>query len=265
MIEEKCDYLILYYKKENNEEIDIIKSNYYKIVNLINKLWGLNQPGVINIYISKSYIKFLLSAFTSYKKIFMGLTLPLWYLKVKKALEHSNALSAKRNDNYSIYIKPINEHNQSNFSLKTDLFKKEKALTVKFISALCHAIVHVFISPINTYIWFREGLGIYTANKLIKKETVKNDSLNILKRKKITPIRKENLIDIDDENLVYNSVKGYWTVRYLEENYPGFLKDTFRKKDLDIEKEIAKKTGISIEKNKFWHELDKLLYNYYRI
>lgn len=63
--------------------------------------------------------------------------------------------------------------------------------------------------------------------------------------------------------LAYNYVKGYWTVRYLEENYPGFLKETFKEyKGEEIVEQIRLKLGLNHES--FWEKLDELLYESYK-
>ena len=71
------------------------------------------------------------------------------------------------------------------------------------------------------------------------------------------------LSKVSDTCIAYNSAKGYWTVRYLEENYPGFLKKIFKKyKGEEIVERIRLKLGLSEED--FWEQLDELLYENYK-
>ena|SRR5690554_2530225 len=101
----------------------------------------------------------------------------------------------------------------------------------------------------------------------VGKQMVKNQTIEIFN--KDIKYEEISLTDININNkdaIVYNYVKGYWTVRYLEENYPGFLKEIFRKFESEkIVKQIAKKLDLNIDNRvSFWEELDNLLYDYFK-
>lgn len=76
-------------------------------------------------------------------------------------------------------------------------------------------------------------------------------------------VNYKDLQTSNDYTIAYNHIKGYWTIKYLEENYPGFLKDLFNN-NLAIEKNIAEKLGYKKNSKIFWEDLDKLILQHYK-
>jgi hypothetical protein len=61
------------------------------------------------------------------------------------------------------------------------------------------------------------------------------------------------------EAFSYHAVRGYWLVRYLEEEHPGFLKRMLSqgRSAAEIERETTVELGI--EAKSFWREVDGVL------
>ncbi|MFW6016620.1 MAG: hypothetical protein ACOCRK_09290 [bacterium] len=125
---------LIYYDKYG-KEAQIIKSNFKKIISYVNELWGIN-PKKIKIYISKSTFLFILLTSKWYKKIFLLLFSPLYYLKNKKKWDCF--MGASRTEISSILLKPMEVYSRLNTSVGKLIFKNESDNETKLITTLCH-------------------------------------------------------------------------------------------------------------------------------
>ncbi|HHU60790.1 MAG TPA: hypothetical protein GXZ55_02365 [Natronincola sp.] len=114
--------------------------------------------------------------------------------------------------------------------------------------------------------WLENGLIIFCSDKILDNKSVKNESLTFLKNEDYGEMSQYSFLNTNRGEFVYNYVKGYWTVRYLEEEYPGFLKETFKTyKGEDVVRMIVEKLGLdTTDDEKMWIQLDELLYNHYK-
>ena len=252
---------INYYKKYEKEK-EIIKNNYEKVVNLIEKLWDIDSKRpTINIYIFISDFKYILCA-SNWFFIILRFTilLPHWLLRGRKRWKKWRGVSGFQKKEPSILIKPMEHYNyytNKNFFKYTNLYldnKKEKI----FKSTFCHEIFQVYTHDLKLPAWLKQGLAIITEEYFLDKKMILSKSINLLKEK--------HLDELDEKYSTYILIKGYWTVRYLEEKYPDFLKKTIKKyREEEIVKEIGKKLGLNINnKDELWEQIDDLLYDHYQ-
>lgn len=106
--------------------------------------------------------------------------------------------------------------------------------------------------------WLLYGIAAITEETFMQKKYIKEETIKMFD---ITNIKK-GCKKIDN---IYYHAKGYWTVRYLEEMYPGFLKETF--KDYigeDIVEQIILKLKLRLDSEEYWQQLDELLYDNYK-
>ena len=104
--------------------------------------------------------------------------------------------------------------------------------------------------------WLGSGISSFTSEIFFSRNVVSKDTIEFL------CLQNKNK-DLNNYNTVYPHVLGYWTVRYLEENYPGFLKKIFKRyKGEEIVDQIRLQLGLSQEN--FWDQLDELLYENYK-
>jgi hypothetical protein len=263
MQKENMNGVELIYNKKYTKEASIVKNIHKNISDLIISCWGINKPSYYKIYILRSNLKYFFYVFPWYYKIILGITLPFWYFNINKLFKSWGSFTISSKNFLSILLKPIKVYSSLHNNIGTLILHKEVDEIKLFKSVVCQEIFYVHLSSIQLPKWLTKGLAIFTVNKYFNRETVKENTLEMLNENNYKKIDNKNLNYEQKETIAYNYVKGYWTVRYLEENYPGFLKESFKKKDLDIEKEIAKKIGISTDKESFWSELDEFLYNYF--
>lgn len=260
----KIDGLEVIHKERYLKEVNILKFIFKDIVSLVNKLWGFEKKSKIVVYITKSSTKFIFYTLPTYKKILLLLIFPIWYISTKKHLPRWGGITYKRDNINFIMAKPIEVYSNIESGIGKMVYKRIRKNETIYKISICLCIVDTFSSSFRLPLWIKEGIKIVTIEKIIGKQLVKNDSLFLLKEKTGQTI---NCITINEKDndimLAYNYVKGYWTVRYLEENYPGFLKETFKEyKGEEIVEQIRLKLGLNHES--FWEKLDELLYESYK-
>lgn len=264
MKKKQLEQLKIIYENKYSVEKNIIENNYHNIFDLIFILWDFKSPTNIEIYITKSDFKFALMTHSILQKLFLiTLLLPYWILIERKKRKKWRAVSHFQKKYPIILLKPIEIYGRLDNSIGKLIYIDGKMYKKKdrFLITLCDQLVNACI-PSKIPLWINEGVSSLTVENLIKKQIYKNASIQLLKNDyKI--INVHEFSKVSDNCIAYNYAKGYWTVRYLEENYPGFLKETFKEyRGEEIVDQIRLKLGLNHEK--FWEQLDELLYENYK-
>ncbi len=248
---EKINGVEIIFEKKYKEEEEIVKNNYKHISDLINNLWGLNKPENINIFITNSYIKYSIYAYSLIQKIILLIILPYWLIQIKRTSKDIGAIGFNAKVP-SILIKslPVLELFESNIGKL--IYKKIKNNHERYKHGYIGLLIGIRIYELKCPKWLGSGIGSITSEKYLSKDIVKKETINMLNN-------NQEEKDLNNLDTPYPHVIGYWTVRYLEENYPGFLKETFKEyKGEEIVKAIGKKLGLNT------YDKDELLYNHYK-
>lgn len=265
MKKEKIKELNIFFQNEYTLEKNIIENNYDDILNLIFELWEFNRPAKIDIYIMKSDFKFAIMTHSIVQKLLLiTFYLPFWILFERETRKKWQAVSHFQRKYPIILLKPIEAYDRLDKSIGKHIYIDGKIYKKKdqFLITLCDQLVNICIPP-KVPIWINEGISTFTVENFIKKPKYKNESILLLKNDCKMIKNVHELSKVSDTCIAYNYAKGYWTVRYLEENYPGFLKETFMKYEgEEIVERIRLKLGLSEED--FWEQLDELLYENYK-
>jgi len=126
---------------------------------------------------------------------------------------------------------------------------------------LSHEMAHAFTLHIKHPAWLREGLAVMVEERFLEKQTIRSDTLDILRvslTKKVTRSRS-----VDNSVLLY--ARGYWRTRFLVETNRELLGLLFniQCKAADFEKLIADSYGE--DTGLFWSEniLDQMLLKHF--
>lgn len=131
-------------------------------------------------------------------------------------------------------------------------------------SIYAHELTHAFSNKLKLPQWLNEGIALYTSEDVLNDRIVSKNSLELL-NKESTKINISRLIIDSEIKMAYTYIKGYWTIKYLNEIYPGFIKRVFKKYNgNDIVNEILKKLDLETKWRRFDKDLDILLYCYFR-
>lgn len=247
------------------QEVYVVQKLFDRISYKLQMLWGIENEKNIKIYISRYYILYILKALPIHKSLLLLLFFPLWYFKVKKKLDSTEVMFGEKLDGYIVFLKPIKSNNRERLLDKEEIYFKSKSNLLMFERNACHIVVNVLVAPISLPYWLENGLIVFCSDSILGKPFLKIESLLLLKGRGYDEIISLSLKNTNEDKLNYNYTKGYWTVRYLEEEYPGFLKETFKSyKGEDVVRMIVEKLDFdTTDDEKMWGQLDEMLYNHY--
>ena len=142
------------------------------------------------------------------------------------------------------------------------IFKKGTNLKHFFVMSFGRLVSTLLAKFIEIPKWVRLGISSVSIDKFFGYQTVKKKTIAMLINE--NKPYNVNSINVESNNeFAYYYSKGYWTVRYLEEEYPGFLKEVINNYEGEqIENQIIKK--LNLDKEKYWEQLDELLYKSYK-
>ncbi len=249
------------YKQEER----VVQKLFDRISYQLQILWGIENKRSIRIFICGHYMLYFLKVLPIYKSLLLLLFSPFWYFRVRKKLNSTEIMFGEKLDGYVVFLKPIKSHKRERLLDKGGIYYKSDSNLLKFERNACHIMVNVFIAPISLPYWLENGLIIFCSDSVLDNPFLKIESLFLFTGKVYDEIVSFSLQNTNEDKINYNYVKGYWTVRYLEEEHPGFLKETFKShKGEDVVRMIVEKLGLdTIDDEKMWNQLDELLYNHF--
>jgi hypothetical protein len=143
------------------------------------------------------------------------------------------------------------------WSLGERFFEPEEDINQKVQQVTCHELVHAFTAHLRLPVWLREGLAIVTVDHLVGKATVRAETVAMLEESPDEGHGRHRKPDW--EALVTETVRGYWTTRYIAETKPQQLKRLLRErhKHRELERELARAYGL--EGDEFWRIQEKVM------
>jgi hypothetical protein len=145
------------------------------------------------------------------------------------------------------------------------MFVEEKDMKVNVQHVTCHELVHACSAHLRLPTWLNEGIATVTVDRFLGRPTIIQETLKFMGGflPKGAPPTYRELSRMGIEAIVYHGVRGYWLVRYMEEEHPGFLKRMFSlSRDLQaIEREMAME--LAMEPESFWREIDDVVVGHF--
>ena len=191
--------------------------------------------------------------------------MPFWGFRARRTWPYSAAWTQRYGRKVAIGVKPASLLEQSDRSIKVRMFVEEKDMKVNMQHVTCHELVHACSAHLRLPTWLNEGIATVTVDRFLGRPTIRQETLKFIGSflPKAAPPTYRELSRMGIEAIVYHGVRGYWLVRYLEEEHPGFLKRKFSlRRDLQaIEREMAEELGM--EPESFWREIDGVIVGYF--
>jgi hypothetical protein len=141
------------------------------------------------------------------------------------------------------------------------MFVEEKDTQTKVRHVTCHELTHACSAFLILPAWLNEGLAAVTVDRYLGKQTIHPDTRELVRSftPKAKPPTYREMSHLRGKALAYHAVRGYWLVRYLEENHPGFLKQHLVSPQTvaGIEAKVAALLGLAPED--FWSKIDDII------
>jgi len=255
----------LVFDSGEQDTADLIGGACEKAIQLAQENWGLEPPEDCRIYVMTSWLGFVFQSAPWSWRILLGVTMPFWCFRARRTWPYSAAWTQRYGRRVAIGVKPARLLEQSDRSIEVRMFVEEKDMKVNMQHVTCHELVHTCSAHLRLPTWLNEGIATVTVDRFFGRPTIRQETLKFMGGflPKVAPPTYRELSRMGIEAIVYHGVRGYWLVRYLEEERPGFLKRMFPlRRDLQaIEREMAVELGI--EPESFWREIDDLLVGHF--
>ncbi|NIS80861.1 MAG: hypothetical protein GTO14_11775 [Anaerolineales bacterium] len=255
----------LVFDPEEQETADLIQGACEKAIHLAQEIWGLKPPEDCRIYVMTSWLGFVFQSAPWPWRILLGATMPFWYFRVRRTWPYSAAWTQRYGRRVGIGVKPPRLIEQSDRSIGIRMFVEQKDMKVNVQHVTCHELVHACSAHLRLPMWLNEGIATVTTDRFAGKPTIRRETLEFIRdfMPKAAPPTYRELSRMGAEAIVYHGTRGYWLVRYLEQEHPGFLRDMFsqHRDAKTIERATVSKLGM--EGERFWNEIDEVVVSYH--
>lgn len=273
------DNIKILYNDAGKPSVNLFADACRKSIPVIYETWGLKTPAKCKIYIMTSWLIFLWYGYSWPKKfcaavlllvsslvlslvfyrvfplglliaplIFYLIIIKLWFKIAGLTIPNHTTCGIKSPDLVDPAGGKLGRRIRIEYANSDSLVQ----------SAICHELTHAFSIHLNLPVWLNEGIAMYAVDKFTGKATVKTETLEFIEN---YPHKKQstsysNLMSRNEDSIVYTYARAYWLTRYLELNYPGFIRGLLvkRQSKRKIEQQLSLKTGIPVKD--FWNQID---------
>ena len=255
--------ITLLFDQSERDTADLIAGTCAKAVQLIDESWGLKTPADCRIYVMTSWLRFVFHSAPWHWRILLGVLFPLWSLRAKRMWSYAGGWTQRFGRRVVIGVKPPRLLELADRSIGDRIFIKETDTEEKMQHITCHEMTHAFSSHLKLPMWLNEGIAMVTVDLLLGKPTIKRETLEIIRawpQKSKSPTYRE-MSRAGGEEIAYQTTRGYWITRYLEEKHAGLLRRTFSgsrsQVGASLERAVISELGMQTES--FWQEIDDVV------
>ena len=173
--------LTVYYDPEELEAAELIQKACQHSIHTINTSWGLETPADCRVYILTTWPRCVFQGAPLQTQILLGLILPLWYAEFNKRWQYTGGWAQRYGERQEVGIKAPRLIEMTSEGLGESIFIKEEDLDDKVLSIVCHELTHAFSSHLKLPTWLHQGLAMVTSDRGLEKQTVRSDTLLLLK------------------------------------------------------------------------------------
>ncbi len=263
----KIGTLTINFETAHQETADLISETCTEALALIQGKWGWDVPPNCQIYVMTSWAGFFFHSAPWAWKVLLALFIPLWAPRARRSWPISAAWTQRYGKHLAIGVKPPNLLEKPDPSLSRPIFVEETDNKTILRHVTCHELVHACSSHLRLPVWLNEGIAAVTVDQFIGKPTILDETLNLVEiiLPKAPPPSYREFVQTRGEIFGYHTVRGYWIVKMLEEEHPGFLRAMLPKNSEpnEIEKEIA--ALLQINPDQFWQRIDGTVVTHHKM
>ena len=262
-------HITLMINRDEQDTVDLIGDACEKALQLAQEIWGLEPPEDCRIHVMTSWLGFVFQSAPWPWRILLGATIPFWVFRVRRTWPYSAAWTQRYGSKVAIGVKPPRLLEQSGIeyhdSIGVRMFADEKDMRVNVQSVTCHELVHACSAHLRLPAWLNEGIATVTVDRFLGRPTIRQETLEFMRdfQPKAPPLSYKKLSRKGMDAIAYHGIRGYWLVRYMEDEHPCFLRHMFLSyQDAHtIEHEVALQLGMMPES--FWDEIDELVTDHF--
>jgi len=248
---------------DSNEQdtAELISDATAKALRLIQESWGLKSPADCRIYVMTSWWGFIFQSAPWPWRILLALALPFWCFRARRTWPYSAAWTQRYGRRVAIGIKPPRLLESSDKSIGVHMYVEEKDTNTKVRHVTCHELTHACSAHLKLPAWLNEGIAQVTVECFLEKSTIRTDTLELVRSftPKGRPPTYRELSRMGGQMLAYHAVRGYWLVRFLEDQCPGLLKRKLISYRESRKIEDALAVEMELEPDSLWSQIDDRL------
>ena len=251
--------LTIYFDPEEREAAETIQKACQRSTQTINTSWGLETPEDCRVYVLTTWPRCVFQGAPLQTQILLGLTIPLWYSEFKKRWQYAGGWAQKYGQRQVVGIKTPRLIENTPESIGESIFIKEEDLEDKVLSIVSHELTHAFSSHLKLPTWLHEGLAMVTADCCLDKQTVRADTLQLLKESshKLKSSEQINLKVQSREEIVLIYIRGYWLTRFLAQSSPDLLMSLLKAQKSSEALELSIAEEYDFKPEDFWLEMQE--------
>lgn len=219
------------YEMGHDQTAAAVSEMYDSAIGHLEQLYGAKQNTDVEIVICDSPLTFLFHALSGLRLIFARMTLFLWKNRVMSFYNRAGGVTLHAGGRAYIWIRPPEAYDYVDRTIGNTLFgpMPDPDFRLKFV--FIHEMTHAVVGNRKLPAWINEGLAMYAADTYLKKNTVRQETLeNIEKRDGTFRLQGyRDMLKSRIEDIAFTYAYGYWATRYIAENHMEVLQDSIKK------------------------------------
>lgn len=257
--------VVVVYRPDEEGTADLIAGVCEGAIRLAVTDWGLEPPENCRIHVMTAPVRFVFESAPWPWRVLLAASLPGWLPRVRRLWPYSAAWTQRYGRRVAIGVKPPRLVAQADRSIGARIYIEEPDPQVKVQHVACHELVHACSARLGLPMWLNEGLAMVSVDRYLGKPTISPASLRLVREHapKTAPPSYRTLARLGAEAIAYQTVRGYWLVRYLEAVHAGVLKRAFagHRNGLAVERAVLAELGLAPAD--VWTSVDDLVTGYF--
>ena len=222
--------------------------------------WGLNTPDNLCILIMNSWQEYLDYAPPKNWQLIIKILSPILYQRFERIWPLIGGWEQRFGTRRTVGLKPPELLVKSKNNIGEEIFITINDSYVKFQLNACHELTHAYSAHLNLPSWLKEGIAMVSADRYIKRQTVKQSTLNKLGETASTnnPRTYRKIHVTNPGELIYFYICSYWATRLIEETQPGLIKSLLAKRLSHKEFETQLSAAYNVDLTEFWNRTNQL-------
>jgi len=219
--------ITLYYHAEEEETAGLVVDACEQTTPHLRETWGLATPAECRAYVMTSGTRMIFHAAPWPWKVLLGITFPFWAPGARRRWVIAGGWAQRFGRRATIGIKPGRLIEAADSSIGRRIFVPDRTLPEKVQHNTCHELTHAFTDHLRLPAWLHEGLAMLAVDEVFGRRTIQTQTLDTLRAlsDREAPARGRKLDVSDPDAVIYQVVRGYWFVRYIEATRPGLLQE----------------------------------------
>jgi hypothetical protein len=255
--------LTLYSDPRERDTADLIATASRKTLLILQEHWGFAPPDDCRVYVMTSWLRFMFHSAPWSWRIVMAVTLPFWSRRAREMWPLAGGFHQAYGRRRAIGVKPPRLIRRADGALGEQIFVPEENadLERKVQYITCHELTHACAAHLKPPMWLNEGLAMVTVDLYAGSQTVRQETLDLLVQPRAggEPADYRDVRASDSESLLYDTVRGYWLVRYLHDRYPGVLRQLLARRYESGEMTNVMATAVGLREADFWPDIDAMV------